>query len=66
MLGDGALMVPGVWLWLSVLWRQRRDGQAVLASFQEDLDSSIKGGFMSKLIVLQGTRKVMFGGYDPE
>lgn len=59
-------MVPGVWLWLSVLWRQRRDGQAVLASFQEDLDSSIKGGFMSKLIVLQGTRKVMFGGYDPE
>lgn len=47
-----------------LLWRKSRDVRAVLAAFQEDLDSSIKGSFMFKLIVLQRTRKFMFAGHD--
>lgn len=47
-----------------MLWRQSRDVRAVLAAFQDDLDSSLKGGFVFKPIVLQETREVMFVGHD--
>lgn len=46
--------------------RQSKDVRDVLAIFQEDLDAGGKGCFKFKLIVLQGTMKVMFVGHDPE
>ena len=42
----------------SVLWRQRGNVRAVLDAFQEDLDSSVKRGFVFKLVTLQEMRKL--------
>lgn len=50
--------IPGTQLSLSVLWRQRGNVRAVLDAFQEDLDSSVKRGFVFKLVTLQEMGKL--------
>lgn len=54
-MGNGTFIAttPGTWLSLSVLWRKLRDVRAVLVTFQQDGDSSIKDSVTSKLIAFK-------------